>query len=169
LLRLPDALRELRPAPALPELLPQRFGIIPFIGREDLEAFTRTPPFAGADLHGIKQRQHLCQLVPIGRCSVIGQGHATPFGEAVDEDPLAFPPVGDARAATHPRGKKRRQWRHTPTESSRVPRQSPESALASPPACHPPATAVTSDAAALFDAHCGPRGPSHQRQPVINT
>src|SRR5512145_2783450 len=29
LLRLPDALRERRPAPSLPELLPQRFGIIP--------------------------------------------------------------------------------------------------------------------------------------------
>jgi hypothetical protein len=69
-----------------------------------------------------------------------------PLGEAVDEDPLAFPPVGDALAAPLPRGKKRHPRRHTPTESSRVLLPSPECELASQPECHPPATAATNDA-----------------------
>src|SRR6267142_6091673 len=144
-LRLPDALRDLRPDTPLPELLPQRFRIIALIRRHDLEPFARTTPFAGADFHGIKQRHHLCPLVSIGRCGVIGQGHAAPLRETVDQDPFALPPAGDALAATLPRGKKRHPRRHTPNESSRVPRQSPESALASRPACHRPATAATSD------------------------
>ena len=143
---LPDTLRDLRPDPSLPELLPQCFGILPFLGRDDLEAFTRTSPFARADLHGIQQRQHLCPLVPLGRGDAIGQGHAAPLGEAVEEAPLALPPVGDARAATLARGKKRHPRRHTPNASSRVLPQSPECGLASPPACHPPATAATNEA-----------------------
>ena len=65
-LRLPDALRDLRPNPSLPELLPQRFGIIAPIHRKDFEAFARTPPFARADLHGIEQRHHLSPLIAIG-------------------------------------------------------------------------------------------------------
>jgi hypothetical protein len=37
-LGLPAPLRELRPDSPFPELLPERFGIIAFIGRNDLEA-----------------------------------------------------------------------------------------------------------------------------------
>src|SRR6266571_1733257 len=58
---------------------------------------------------------------------------------------IALLPAGDARAATLPRGNKRHQRRQTPNASSRVPRHSPASALASRPACHRPATAATSD------------------------
>src|SRR6266850_972287 len=125
-LGLPDSLRDLRPYPSLPELLPQ----------------------------------HLCPLVPLGRRGPVGQGHAAPLGEAVDEDPLALPPVRDALAAPLPRGNKRHPRRHTPNESSHVPQQSPESGLASRPGCHPPATAATSDAwrsSTPIAAHTGHR------------
>src|SRR4029453_1825199 len=145
-LRFPDALGNLRPNTPLPELLPERFRIIPLIRRDDLEPFAGTPPFPGVNLDRIEQRHHLGPLIPVGRRGAVRQGHPTPLGEAVDKDPLAFPPVGDALAATLPRGKKRHQRRHTPNESSRVPRQSRVSALASRPGCHPPATAATSDA-----------------------
>src|SRR5512133_725518 len=97
-------------------------------------------------LDRIEQRHHLRPLIPIGWRDAVRQGHATPLGEAVDENPLAFPPVRDALAATLARGKKRHRRRHTPTESCHVPRQSRESVLASQRACHPPATAATSDA-----------------------
>ena len=146
-LGLPDALRELRPDPPLPELLPQRFGIIAFIGRDHLEAFARAPSFAGADLHGIKQRQHLCPLVPIGWRRVVGQGHAAPLRETVAQDPLALAPARDALAATLARGKKRHPRRHTPSASCLIPLQSPECGLAWRPACHPRATVATTDAA----------------------
>src|SRR3954454_4135145 len=43
-LRLSDPLRDLGPDATPPELLTQRFRIIAFIGREDLEAFARTAP-----------------------------------------------------------------------------------------------------------------------------
>src|SRR5215831_6757192 len=145
-LRLPDALGDLRPNAPLPELLPQRFRIIAFICCDDLEPFAGAPPFARVYLDGIEQRHHLGPLIPIGRRDAVRQGPPAPLGEAVDEAPLAFPPVCDALAATLPRGKKRHQRRHTPNGSSRVPRQSPESALASRPACHLPAAAATSDA-----------------------
>jgi hypothetical protein len=62
----------------------------------------------------------------------------------VNQNALALPSAGDALAATLSRGKKRRQWRHTPTESSPVPRQFPECELALWLACHQPATAATS-------------------------
>src|SRR5919202_938725 len=110
--RLPDPLRDLRPDPALAELLPQ----------------------------------HLGTLVPLGRRGPVGEGHAAALREAVAQDPLALAPVGDALAPTLARGKTRHRRRHTPNESSRVPRQSPESGLASRRACHPPASVVTSDA-----------------------
>src|SRR5215471_21024412 len=58
-LRLPDPLGYLGADPPLPELLPEGFGIIPFIRRDDLEAFARPAPFARAHLDRIKQRQHL--------------------------------------------------------------------------------------------------------------
>src|SRR6266850_4643974 len=159
-LGLPDSLRDLRPYPSLPELLPQRFRLIALIGGKDFEAFAGATTFSGADLHGIKQRQHLCPLVPLGRRGPVGQGHAAPLGEAVDEDPLALPPVRDALAAPLPRGNKRHPRRHTPNESSHVPQQSPESGLASRPGCHPPATAATSDAwrsSTPIAAHTGHR------------
>ena len=53
-LGLPDPLRELCPDASFPELLPECFGIIAFIGRNDLEAFARTAAVACADLDRIK-------------------------------------------------------------------------------------------------------------------
>src|SRR5215468_7389488 len=128
------------------QLLSQRFRIIPFIRRDPFETFAGATSLARVHLDRIEQRHPLRTLIPIGRRDAVRQGHAVPRGEAVDEDPLAFPPVGDALAAPLSRGKKRRQWRHTPTESCPVPRQSPECELASRPACHWPATAATSGA-----------------------
>src|SRR4030095_624327 len=101
-LGLPHALRDLRPDPTLPELLTESFGIIPFIRRNDLETFTRAAPLARVHFARIEQRQHLRTLIPIGWCGAVRQGHAPPLGEAVDEDPLAFPPVGGALAAPPP-------------------------------------------------------------------
>ena len=160
LFRLPDALRDLRPDTPLPELLAQRLRVIPFIRRDHFETFAGATSFACVHLDCIKQRQHLGPFVPIGRCGAIGQGHAAPLGEAVDQDPLAFPPVRDALAATLARGKKRHRRRHTPNESSRVPQQCRGSALASLPTCHPLATAATSDASRSstpIAAHAGHR------------
>src|SRR5919206_3163861 len=66
-LGLPDPLRELCPDPPFPELLPERFGIIPFIRCNDLEPFAGTAPSTRAHLDRIKQRQHLRPLVSVGR------------------------------------------------------------------------------------------------------
>src|SRR5215217_4010481 len=129
-----------------PELLTQRFRIIPFLRGDDAQPFAGTAPFARADLDGIKQRPHLCPLVPLGRRGAVGQGHAAALGQAVDEHPFAFPSAGDALAPTLARGKKRHRRRHTPNESSPVPRPSPDSGLASRRACYPPASVATSDA-----------------------
>src|ERR671937_504783 len=145
-LGLPDALRDLGPDPPLPELLAPRFRLIAFLRGAHLQPFAGTAPLARADLDGIKPRQHLCPLVPIGRRGAVGQGHAAALRETVDQNPFAFPAAGDALATPLARGKKRHRRRHTPNESSRVPQQSPESALASRPRCHPPATVATSDA-----------------------
>src|SRR4029453_12706308 len=65
-LGLPDALRELRPYPPFPELLPEHFGIIAFIRRNGLEAFAGTSPFARVDLDRIQQWHHLGALIPVG-------------------------------------------------------------------------------------------------------
>jgi hypothetical protein len=64
----------------------------------------------------------------------------------VDQAPLALPAAGDALAAPLARGKQRRQWRHTPTASARVPQPRPESALASRPMSHRSASAATTGA-----------------------
>src|SRR5215471_3576387 len=146
LFRFPDALRDLRPDTPLPKLLSQRFRIIPFIRRNHFETFAGATSLARVHLDRIEQRYHLGTLIAIGWRDAVRQGHAVPLGEAVDEDPLAFPPVGDALAAPLPRGKKRHQRRHTPNESCRVLQQSPKCATASPPGSHRPAIAVTSDA-----------------------
>jgi hypothetical protein len=52
-LGLPDPLRKLRPNPTLAQGLAQGFRIIPFIRRENLQPFTRTPPVTSTDLHRI--------------------------------------------------------------------------------------------------------------------
>jgi hypothetical protein len=62
-LRFPDALGNLRPHTPLPELLSERFRIIPLIRRDDLEPFAGTPPFPGVDLDRIEHRH------PLGRSS----------------------------------------------------------------------------------------------------
>src|SRR4030095_8124914 len=92
-LGLPDALRDLCPDPPLPELLAPRFRIIAFIRGDHFQTFSGTAPFARADLDGIKQRQHLCPLVPIGRRNAVRQGHAAPLRQAVDEDSFALSPA----------------------------------------------------------------------------
>jgi hypothetical protein len=145
-LRLPDPLRELCPDPALPYRLTECFRSIPFIRHEDLEAFAGATPLACVDLDVIKQRQHLGTLIPVGRRGPVRSRHTAPVREAVDEDPFAFPPMGDALAATLPRGKKRHQRRHTPNESSLFPLRHRESAIAWQPTCHPPASVAASDA-----------------------
>lgn len=65
-LGLPDPLWELRPDTSPPELLSQRFGIIPSICGDNLETFTWATPFARVHLDRIKQRQHLRPFVPVG-------------------------------------------------------------------------------------------------------
>src|SRR5918992_4024772 len=118
---LPDPLGDLCPNTPLPQLLPQRFGIIAFIRGEDFKAFARTPPFARAHLERIKQRHNLRPLVPIGWRSPVRQRHPVSLRETVDQNPFAFPPAGDALAATLARGKKNHRRRHRPTESCPAP------------------------------------------------
>jgi len=108
----------LRPDTAFPELVPQRFRIIALIRRDDFETFAWATPFAGAELHRIEQRQDLGTLILVGRRDAIGQRHSLRLCEAVDENALAFPPVGDALATPLARGKKRHPRRHTPNELS---------------------------------------------------
>src|SRR5262245_26232714 len=145
-LGLPDPLGKLCPDTPLPELLPQRFGVIAFIRRDDLQTFAGTAPFAGVDFDRIQQGHHLGTFIAIGRHGAVRQWHAVPLGEAVDEDPFALPAVGNALAAPLPRGKKRHRRRHSPNESSHVLRPCPASVLAWRPRCHPPASAAAIDA-----------------------
>jgi hypothetical protein len=53
-LGLPDPLRELRSETTLASLLPKRFGILPFLRRDDLQAFTGAAPFPCPHLDRIK-------------------------------------------------------------------------------------------------------------------
>src|SRR5947209_7578868 len=99
-LGLPDAFWDLCPDTPLPSHLSPRFRIIAFIRRADLETFVGAASFAGAHLDRIEQRDHLRPLIAIGRRGAVRQGHPAPLREAVDEDAFAFPPVGDALAAT---------------------------------------------------------------------
>src|SRR5262245_51183798 len=66
-LRLPDPLGYLGSDTTLAKLLPEGFGIIPFICCDDLEAFARAAPFPRADLDRIEQRHYLSTLISIGR------------------------------------------------------------------------------------------------------
>src|SRR4030095_6998109 len=145
-LGLPDALRDLGPAPPLPELLAPRLRILAFLRGDDAPPFAGAAPVACADLAGLKPRQHLGSLVPMGRRGAVGQGHATALRETVDQHPLAFPAAGDALAAPLPRGKKRHPPRHTPKQACLALRRHRASAPASRPTCPPPATVATSDA-----------------------
>jgi len=115
-LGLPDPLRDLRPDPALPSLLPEGFRLIAFLRRDPLEACARATPFARADLDGIEPWHHLGTLLPLGWRGPVRQGQAAPCCEAMHQAPLAFPPVSDARATPLPRGNKR----HTPSASCLV-------------------------------------------------
>jgi hypothetical protein len=63
-LRLPDALRDLHPDTPLPELLPQRFRLIPFLRREHFATCAGATPFARVPLDGVEQRHHLGALIP---------------------------------------------------------------------------------------------------------
>src|SRR5919108_3924229 len=144
-LALPDTLGQLCSDPTLAQRLAQSFRIIPLVRCDDLEAFARASPLARVDFDCIEQGYHLGTLIPVGWRGAVCQGHAAALRETVDQDSLALAPVGDALAATLSRGKKRHQWRHTPTESCPVPRRPPESALAWPPRCHRPASAATTD------------------------
>src|SRR6185503_12990436 len=145
-LRLPDPLGYLGSDTTLAKLLPEGFGIIPFIRRDDLEAFARAATFPRADLDRIEQRHSLSALISIGRRDAVRQGHPAPVGQAVDENPFAFAPTGDALAPTLARGKKRHPRRHTPNESSLFPQPRPESGPAWRPMCHPSASVAASDA-----------------------
>src|SRR5919206_4630609 len=64
----------------------------------------------------------------------------------MEQNPLAFPPVGDTVTAACARGKRRRRRPHTATESSRVLQQSRGSGLAWPRGYHLPASAGAIDA-----------------------
>src|SRR6266850_7221724 len=144
-LGLPDALGNLRPDATLPELLTYGFRIVPFIGGDDVETFTRTTSCARPHLDRIEQGHHLGTLIPIGRGGAMRQGHAIPRRQTMDEHSLAFAATSHALTPTFPRGKKRHQRRHTPSESCRVPRPAPAPGPASPPGCHRPASAATTD------------------------
>ena len=145
-LGLPDPLRELCPAPSLPELLPERLGSRAFLGRKDLEACAGAPPFARADLDRLQPWHHLGALLPVGWRGPVRSRPPGPLGEAVEAEALALPAAGDALAAPLARGKKRHPRRHPPNASSLFPLPHPEGALAWSPTCQPPASVAASDA-----------------------
>ncbi len=62
---LPHPFRDLGANPACAEALAKPLGIISFISRHDLEPFTRSAPFARADVDGIQQGDDLGPLVAI--------------------------------------------------------------------------------------------------------
>jgi hypothetical protein len=63
---LPHPFGNLGADPTLAEAMAKVFGIIPLIRRQDLESFTRSTPFAGADAEALQQRDGLGPLVPVG-------------------------------------------------------------------------------------------------------
>src|SRR6516165_4256070 len=145
-LGLPDALRDLGPAPPLPELLAPRFRLIACLRGDDAPPVAGAAPLARAALDGSKRRQHVGPLVPLGRRGAVGQGHATALREPVEQHPCAFPAAGAARAAPLPRGKQRHPRRHTPHTSCRALLRYRDSAPAARPRGHPPAPVAPSDA-----------------------
>src|SRR5262249_30175617 len=77
-LGLPDALRDLGPAPPLPELLAPRFRILAFLRGDDAPPVAGAAPFARAALDGSKRRQPLGPLAPPGPRRAAGPGPAHP-------------------------------------------------------------------------------------------
>src|SRR6516165_6953525 len=144
-LGLPDALRDLGPAPPLPELLAPRFRLIACLRGDDAPPVAGAAPLARADLDGIKQRQHVGPLVPLGRRGAVGQGHATALRETVDQNPFAFPAAtvapSDAWRSSTPMGG--RAGHHTSGNlSSRCPTKCSESSETAPGASLACAAAV---------------------------
>jgi hypothetical protein len=165
-LGLPDALRELRPEPTLPELLAEGLCSIPFVCRDVLETLAGAPCFAWAPLDRLEPWEDLGALIPVGRCEAMCPRHPVALGEAVDEEALALPPVGNALAppsqgekapATAPYSQRIIPW------SSAIPSIRAGLAASGPSACH----RCSQRCVALFDAHGSPRGTAHHRQPVI--
>ena len=165
-LGLPDALRELRPEPTLPELLAEGLCSIPFVCRDVLETLAGAPCCAWAPLDRLEPWEDLGALIPVGRCDAMCPRHPVALGEAVDEEALALPPVGNALAppsqgekapATAPYSQRIIPW------SSAIPSIRAGLAASGPSACH----RCSQRCVALFDAHGSPRGTAHHRQPVI--
>ena len=128
---------DLGPDPASAESMTQVFGIIPFVCRDDLGALI--------SIRGRRARR---------------QRHASPIGETVDEDALAFPAMCDALTATFAKGKRSHQPPRTATESSRDPRPVQAGALASRPRFHRPAGGAATDAPHSWTP-IGARGGDH--------
>ena len=142
---LPHPFRQLGADTSMAELLAQSFGVIALICRQDLWTFAGSAAFAGVDGHRLQQRHDLRALVPIGRRRADGSWHAPCVREAMEEDALTFPPVGDAVTAAFARGKRSRRWPRTATESARALRQGRGCGLASRPASYQPASVAASD------------------------
>src|SRR5262249_40631620 len=163
-LGLPDALRALGPAPPLPELLAPRFRLIACLRGDDAPPVAGAAPLARAALDGIKRRQHVGPLVPLGRRGAVGQGQGTALPEPVEQHPLALPPrrprrppsQGETAPSTAPYSP------HIMPRAAALPSIRAGSAATGPSAC----PRCTQRCGALFDPHRGPCGTSHQRQPV---
>jgi hypothetical protein len=153
----PHPCGQLGPEPPSAEALPEVWGVIALIPRQHLEALTRAAACASAAVADSQPRQDWSPLVPMGRRRARGPWPARPVREAMAEKPVAVAARGAPFTAARARGQKRHPPHQTAPESSRVLRPAPAAGLAWPRGCHRPAPAA---------APWGPRGRSHQRQPV---
>src|SRR6516164_6687005 len=165
-LGLPDALRDLGPAPPLPELLAPRFRRIACLRGDDAPPVAGAAPLARAALDGITHRQHVGPLRPHGPAwyGWPGAGHRPPCacGAASlclsrrGRRPRRPPSQGETAPSTAPYSP------HIMPRSAALPSIRAGIAATGPSAC----PRCTQRCGALFDPHGGPGGTSHQRQPV---
>jgi hypothetical protein len=117
---LPHPCEKLGADPASATALAKIFGIISFSRRHHFDPLARSAPFTRADAEGVRQREDLGALVPIGWGRACGQRHTSGIHEAMAEDALAFPAIGKTLTAAFASGKKSHPRSRTATELAHV-------------------------------------------------
>jgi hypothetical protein len=93
--------------------LTKGLGVIACSRRQPLEPFARSAALTRVDVQGIQQRDDVRPLIPMRWSRAHGQGPARGVREAVEEEALACPALGDALAAPLARGKRRHRPHHS--------------------------------------------------------
>ncbi len=144
----------------------QRVSIISFICRQPSHVLARSSRLSGLYGNGLNQLADMLPFIFIGRSGTSRQRHSFSINKEVNQNAFSFISMRNTRSASFSAGKKSRRPLLISSRSAPYSALIQEAArcncLSLPSECH----AFSQRQLALFDAHCPPRGRSHQRQPV---